>query len=322
MGPKALSFLATLFVALCGIFLLKLQAQSGAPDADFEICYSLDDCRSTKEFTLLLDRSADYTLHSHADATVPQFDVNFVIFSRPSDGLVYRMPNLVRTSTLFTACQLKGSPRPFLQCNGSHGLYDGFHVNAANIAQPSDAELVDMLRQLNDPSAPEDLKPRLTFYIGQAFEQKGDYEKAVKYYRQRVELGGWRPETFYAQFRVGYGLLALNKTEEAKMELLKANALDPSRKEPLYYLGRLARVENDFPLCMLYTGAAMQLGQAWTDALFVDSDIYLWRVEDERALCLYYVGRKVDAQFHWNRLRQMDAVPPKEKERIVENLKK
>ena len=128
---------------------------------------------------------------------------------------------------------------------------------------------------------------------------------------------------FYAHYRIGmcYLKLSSNNTKLAKSEFLKAYAIDPHRKEPLYYLARIARIEKDYALCLLYAGAAMQIGVPWSDALFVEGNIYNWQLEEEYAMCQYYTGRKKTAQYHWKRLVDNIKMPEETKKRIIKNLK-
>ena len=274
----------------------------------FDVC-DLGDfsaCKRAAPFTLFVN--GNHSLQNLNTTARPEFDVNYVIYQQ-ADGVVFRLPNLIRKDV---SCEYVGKVRPFLRCNGTHGVFNGFRVETPaprplfNETGRLEAALVD---------ADQTMAPRYTFFLALAYERAGELDKARSYYLQRASLGGWPPEHFYSQYRAG--LLELAK-ENSTMGLLSAYALDPTRKEPLYYLARAARVKGDYPLCLLYSGAALQLSAPWTDALFVENDIYQWRVEDERALCLYYVGRKADARWHWNRLAGL--VPEKTRARIIKNL--
>lgn len=279
----------------------------------------LDECEPSQAYTMLLENTGDKLVTQNSTAR-PAFDINFILVLRQSDGITFRVPHLVRSSLLTeNKCKYIGKMRPYLKCNGTAGTFDGFYIETKSDPMSPEQEIRDLNKAIGNETNLV-LLARYTFYLAFAYERNGDYKKAIHYYGERRLLGGWPPEVFYSQYREAIAYLRMNDTKSAKTSLLDAYALDPNRKEPLYYLARIAREENDLPLCMLYTGAGMQLGVAWTNALFVETDIYLWRLEEERALCLYYTNRKNDAKFHWNRLMHNPMVPKGDKERVKKSL--
>lgn len=297
--------LGALIVALFG-FIVWYDAQ---PTQYYDVCRHRG-CVGSHEFTLI-DLS-NFTVQVLDPKARPGYDINLVPAS--SNGQVHRVPHLVRSEMLRDGrCVFKGGVVPYLQCNGTRGAFDGIRLNLT----PELLDAAGLERALVNQTDVE-LQRRYTFYLAQAHEQRGDYEAALPHYEARAALMGWGPETFYAQHRAGVCHMSLNHTAGAKKAFLDAYAIDPTRKEPLYYLARMARLEQDFPLCMLYSGAAIQLGGAWSDALYINQAIYTWMMEDERAACLASIGRKQDAHWHWHRLLKL--APESQHERINKNL--
>ena len=231
--------------------------------------------------------------------------------------MIYRLPHLIRSQLIIDKkCSFEGGLLPYLQCNGSAGRFDGFHLDVTPTVIDNSKEIE--LALVNQTSIV--LARRYAFHLALHYEGKQNYQRALYFYQSRVKMAGWNAEIFYAQYRVGYCYMMLEKKKEAKESFLDAYSIDPTRKEPLYFLARLAREEKDYPLSLLYSGAAMQLGATWDDALHVSKDIYYWIMEDERALCLSAIGRKLDAQWHWNRLLQSGSLPANQIDRIKKNL--
>lgn len=304
-------------IILVGFSVLYMQNKSSENELYFDICYgdNVETCTGEREFTLMLGSPND-TVQTLNPALRPQFDVNYVIMQRKLDSIVYRMPVLVRSSILRPHCSYVGLNKVLNCTYGSHGTFDGF---AVNVFPRKIASIYDLERAL-DNTTDHGLKGRYTLQLGQAYERAGKLTTAIERYQARVDLEGWRQETFYAQYRMGVCQLALNMTENAKVDFLKAFAIDSYRKEPLYYMARIARVEKNYPLCLIYAGAGLQIGVPWADALFVESDVYRWKLEEEYALCQYFTGRRESAHYHWNRLLEMSDVPESSKIQIKKNM--
>lgn len=153
------------------------------------------------------------------------------------------------------------------------------------------------------------------------YEALGQWQNASKWYEKRARWGGWQEEVWFSTYRQGYALLEQNKTEDGIQMFLNAYGMNPHRAEPLYYLAMVHRLRQKWAHCLLYSRAALLVGSPDLNALFVDQDIYGWRIEDEQALCLYYSGRKEEARAHWRRMLSRGNLPDDAKNRVGINLK-
>jgi len=90
--------------------------------------------------------------------------------------------------------------------------------------------LLDALKTVkpNDP-----LKDRYNFYLAQTYFDTGKYNKAIKYYNERLKGQGYFSEKWYSQFRIGLSYLKLEQYPKAENALLDAYSMMPSRCEPL-----------------------------------------------------------------------------------------
>ena len=61
----------------------------------------------------------------------------------------------------------------------------------------------NILTQAFETEKEEWLKIRYSFYAAQSYKDCGDYENAIKWYKKRLEFGGWKQELFYSSYQIG-----------------------------------------------------------------------------------------------------------------------
>jgi tetratricopeptide (TPR) repeat protein len=132
---------------------------------------------------------------------------------------------------------------------------------------------------------------RYMFYLAQSYRETGRLEEALEWYGRRVAAGGWRDEVWYSLYQAGRVRQMLGRGWGEVLEsLLMAYEYDPSRLEPLYLLVRYYRERGQYQtgylLARAYTEAAYPSG-----GLFVERDVYAYKLPLEYAICCHYAGR-------------------------------
>jgi len=194
---------------------------------------------------------------------------------------------------------------------------------------------------LKNPHSP--LAPRYAFYLAQSYKdtatmlfgQKPNGEdstkriqeatkymqKALKAYERRATMGSYFEEVFVSLLEVAKLHLLLKAGEHTVHDaFIKAYEFLPQRgAEPLYYLARHYRLKNRFSLAYVYAKAGvcipMPLG------LFVDHDIYAWRIYDELALAAFYTNRFAESYDINKQLLDHGGILESEAPRLQENLR-
>lgn len=130
---------------------------------------------------------------------------------------------------------------------------------------------------------------RSAFYIARTYDDMGQPNMAVGWYRTRVMMPGWAEETFYARYRLGKCLLDIGAYDEGCGALWAAWGEQPHRAEPLVTLAEYYRQRGLWHLAWQASGLAMSgIGEG----LFVDLDTYEWKAEYERSIAAWYVGER------------------------------
>lgn len=184
----------------------------------------------------------------------------------------------------------------------------------------ADAEvLLSALTNEDDPNYEPD-NTRYMFYLAQSYFDGGDWENSEKWYTTRAEKGGWEEEQWYSVMRVA--MCKMNSGSpwhEVQDVFLQAWNLRPSRVEPLYYLARTHRTNNNPRLGYLFAKIGCTIPFPENDVLFVSREFYDWMIFDELASSAWYANDFQAGMAASNKLLTDKKFPQDQEERIVNN---
>jgi glycosyltransferase involved in cell wall biosynthesis len=184
----------------------------------------------------------------------------------------------------------------------------------------ADAEvLLDCLTNPENPNyEPDNL--RYMFYLAQSYFDGGNWESAVEWYTKRAEAGGWEEEQWYSIMRVAMCKMNLGAAwHEVQDIFLQAWNMRPTRVEPLYYLARTHRTNNNPRLGYFFAKMGCTIPFPQNDVLFVSRDFYEWMIFDELASTAWYANDFQAGLQASNKLLSEKKFPPDQEERIVNN---
>jgi tetratricopeptide (TPR) repeat protein len=166
------------------------------------------------------------------------------------------------------------------------------------------------------------LRARYQFYLGQSYRDAGMFERSIEAYQKRVDLGGWPEEVYISMYMIAKMKHALRHSESEVVDaFLKAWEYRPVRLESIYNLIRFLITQKRY--FMAFTLATMALRMhPCDDILFVESDIWSWKLTDEYSVLAYYTGNIKDAYNACQSILKMDefnTLEDHEKERIQKN---
>ena len=172
-----------------------------------------------------------------------------------------------------------------------------------------DAELL-LAEHLREPE-----NDRTVFYLAQSYRDGGNIPEAVKWYKKRIEMGKWKEEQCVSAMN-------LARLLEDKEWAWRAHEFNPKRNESLVRYASHCRSKNLFTqelLAMILY--ATTIPKPTEQVLFVETDIYEWRMWDEMAVIAYHVGRKDLAKQAGARLLSDNLFPPDQRARIENNMR-
>lgn len=156
-------------------------------------------------------------------------------------------------------------------------------------------------------------------YLGLCCMRGGDLKRSIRAFYARVRYGGCEQEVFVSLLYIARMMVELDYRQERVLHAyLQAWAACPKRAEPLHELAVYARKQRQFQWARLFAGQGVQLPKPG-DGLFIESDVYAYKLMDEYAIAAYGCGDFPASLDACTRLLKAGALPQAERERVIGN---
>ena len=134
---------------------------------------------------------------------------------------------------------------------------------------------------------------RYTFYLANSYRDKGENEKAIELYKQRIELGGWIEEVWQSNYGIGKCFKRMGNNAMAIHYWLEAFNCYPKRIENLYEIIKYYRLQGNNELAYTFYMLADYSRKKYTnlDYLFLQKDIYDYKLDYELSIVGYYCNK-------------------------------
>jgi len=133
---------------------------------------------------------------------------------------------------------------------------------------------------------------RYVFYLANTYRDVGNYEKAIEYYKKRIELGGWIEEVWQSYYSSGKCYYSMKDFPNAMNMWLEGYDAHPNRIENIYQIIHHYRNNSKHKLAYQYYRIADHIkkiyGGAKNDFLFLEKDIYDYKLDYEFTIIGYY----------------------------------
>ena len=262
---------------------------------------------------------ADYLLLMDADFVFcpknPNFknDPNLIFHGyhiKYEGGLDYRQMLLASGKILW---KYVGVTHEYITCdvpNKRYGRYDGFtflhHADGGNRSDKFQRDIRLLKQGIQD----EPNNIRYVFYLAQSHKDIGNWTKAIKYYKKRIEMGGWDEEIYQSLLHIGMCKMRRGDSfDEFKDDYLKAYNYRPVRLEALYFLVSYCNAHKMPRLGYTYGIKAVDTPYPKNDILFIDKNIHDWKFLDELVRCAYSCGEFLEALKIYKKLEDRKTVP-------------
>lgn len=169
----------------------------------------------------------------------------------------------------------------------------------------------------------EPTNTRYMFYLAQSYRDSNQKVKAIDAYEKRIEAGGWEEEVYYSMYMIGKIKEQLGRhPDEVIQAYSRAWEYRPERLEAVFHAMRKLRERGRWVMSFTYGNMAVK-NPGTSDILFVEPEVWQWRLLDEYALAAFHTGNpelafeKIDAVV---REEFFQSLPPNEKDRMLKNL--
>lgn len=215
--------------------------------------------------------------------------------------------NTIYNVPVYSGLHMQYTPLLLPQTALDHCKYEG-KVLQCDTAIPQGISVAFSVVDYMHPEQELDLydKNKHFVHLGRVNELLNKTDVALSYYEKVVQQHNatatkCNAETFYALYRIAV-IKLLHKGEAGNF--LSAQRCNPFRKEPLYYMARMARSALDYSSCFMYTTAGLFVDredETW-DHLYVEHNIYRWAMREQHAECLFLLGKRKEAHEHFKEL--------------------
>jgi tetratricopeptide (TPR) repeat protein len=131
---------------------------------------------------------------------------------------------------------------------------------------------------------------RYTFYLANSYSNIQQYEKAIEYYKKRIEIGGWHQEVWFSYYSIGKCYRSMGDVPNALHYWLEGYQFYPNRIENLYQIIHHYRSNGKNILAHAFYEMAdyERIHDNTNDHLFLEKDIYEYKLDYEFTILAYY----------------------------------
>jgi len=244
------------------------------------------------------------------------------------NSLQYHRAQIVKSDQKWV---YKGVLHEYLHLEDKENITQSIVPNSYVIADISPLKRASSLEEkyANDAKILEDAlekepdNARYQFYLAQSYRDSEQLEKSVEAYEKRIEMGGWEEEVYYSMYMVAKIKEKIGTPDDEIISLYsKAWEYRPNRLECAFHVMRKLRAQSRFLLSFAYGEVAIKT-KGTSDILFLETEIWQWRLLDEYSLASYYIGNpeialeKTSAIVNSSFFKDLH---PEEKTRLMKNL--
>jgi len=144
------------------------------------------------------------------------------------------------------------------------------------------------IRLLKQGLKDEPHNERYMFYLAQSYQNTQLWDKAIKWYNKRIERGGWDEEIWLSKYMIGQCYDGKGDWDKALPAYLEAFQSRPARAEPLSNIvfHYLSKGKNN--IACLFANYGKKISYPDNDVLFVEHDVYKFKLLHALSVGYYY----------------------------------
>lgn len=268
-------------------------------------------------YLLLLD--ADMLLEVKKDFDKNKLLADSYLLEQKNNSIAYYNTRLIRASMPWECI---GVTHEYWSCRVPNQTMD--QITTLKIDDREDGGCKDDkferdVRLLKQGILDEPGNERYMFYLGQSYRCLRQYQDAIKWYKNRIEKGGWIEEVWYSKCMIGEMYEEMGCWDQALAWYLEAYETVPQRSESLYKIATHYRQKGDNHLAYLFANQGSRIPYPKDFLLFVSYPVYDYQFDEEISIAGYYTPYKNEGFSAANRLIFNKNTPPHIKETTYKN---
>ena len=256
--------------------------------------FALQSCIGMSDYVLLLDADMILEVTDFNKSDLNNFDSFYIL--QGSDSFYYQNMRIVKNNSLY---KYTGVTHEYIDCppNNTSHLFKKNQLFIRDIGDGGckNDKFERDIRLLTQGIQDEPNNARYYFYLANSYHDSGRHEEAISTYNKRIEIGGWHEEIWYSYYRIGMCYKHMGKMPDAIFSWLNGYNFWQNRLEGLCEIINYYRCNSKHVLGYeLYKIAKVILDKKddIDKYLFLDNDVYKYKLYYEFSICACYVGVK------------------------------
>lgn len=256
--------------------------------------FALSSCEGMSDYVLFLDADMVLEVKNFDKNTLHETDYYTIL--QGNETFYYENTRIIKNNGL---CKYIGVTHEYVSIPDAHKLRplskDILFIRDVGDGGAKTDKFERDIRLLTEGiEAEPQNRDRYLFYLANSYFDKGEYEKAIGLYIQKIQLNGWNQEIWYSYYKIGHAYKNLNNISQAIYYWLEGYDYFPERVENLYEIIHHYRNINKSKLANLYYEIAKKNIEDKTILkdryLFLRNDIYTHKLYYEYTIFAYYLG--------------------------------
>jgi hypothetical protein len=241
------------------------------------------------------------------------------MLQQQSDTMSYYNTRLVRASLPWKCV---GVTHEYWSCGQQHssGRLDTLKIDDHEDGGCKADKFERDVRLLTQGLKDEPNNERYLFYLAQSFMCLDQLDEAIKWYKNRIDKGGWIEEVWYAKMMVGECYERKNEWDHALHWYLDAYEYNPARAEPLKRIATHYRVNSQPNVGYLFAKQGTRIPYPKDQLLFVSHPVYDYELDEEISIVAYYMQNKDEGFAAADKIALKKSVPSYIKEQTQRNM--
>ncbi|MBA3721553.1 MAG: glycosyltransferase [Parachlamydiaceae bacterium] len=161
---------------------------------------------------------------------------------------------------------------------------------------------------------------RYHFYLAQSYKCLKQYDDAIKWYKSRIDKGGWKEEIWYSKLMIAEIYDEMGQWDNALQWYLEAYQYHPGRAEPLQKISTHYRNNSQHNLACMFAKQGLRIPYPTDEILFISHPVYDYQFDEELSIAAFYTEDKDEGYEALNNLLLNKKVPYHVKEQAYKNL--
>lgn len=234
-------------------------------------------------------------------------------------GLSYYNTRLIRASLPWA---VKGVTHEYWACDVPH---QRTCLNSLSIDDREDGgsksdKFERDLKLLIEGLKEEPGNERYMFYCAQTHKCLKQYPDAIRWYKNRIEKGGWKEEVWFSKYMIGECYEEMGFWDHALHWFMEAYQFNPERAEPLKKISSHYRANGQNELACLFAMHGLKIPYPKGQWLFISDPVYEYQFDEDISISAYYTKFKREGFAAINRLLLKKGIPHYVKDQAFKNM--